>query len=244
MDLTDLRLEVRERLNELTADFYTTDEVDRAINEAVRRFCAEEPWPFLTTEWTSSIAADTAELDLPSDISLTRVFNLTISGDNLATPRTLERVSPQEGFLLRQTYFDKTSSPRFYYITRSNLDTDNAPPTTYTAKVIPTTDAAYDVEAQYMAVPATLTGTSEEPMVPTEYQEAIVAWATGKLFLKELQLSQKSSEQFRIYGTVLDQARRDLKAFNMDETVAWGRQQPMRGYFARPRVERIPPTLG
>ncbi len=235
MDLADLRLEVRERVNELTADFYTTDEVDRAINEGIRRFAAEEPWPFLVTEWTSSIAAATTDLDLPSDISLTRVFNITISGDNLITPRSLERVTPQEGFRLRQTYFNRTGSPRYYYITKSNLPDDEAPPTIYTAKVIPTTDAEYDVEAQYMAVPTVLTG---------EYQEAIVAWATGKLFLKELAISQKANEQFGIYRMVLDQARKDLKGFNIDETVAWGREQPLPRYRMQPRVERIPPTLG
>lgn len=244
MDLTDLRLEVRERLNELTADFYTTDEVDRAINEAIRRFCAEEQWPFLMTEWTSAIVTDDTELDLPSDVSLTRVFNLSIDGDNLSTARMLERVAPAEGFALRHQWQDHVGSPRWYYITRSNQSTDNAPPVTYTAKLVPQSDGDYDVEAQYMAIPATLTLASEEPMVPTEYQEAIVAWATGKLFLKELQISQKASEQFRIYGTVLEQARKDLRSFSQDEVVAWGRKQPMRGYWAITPADRTPPTLG
>lgn len=246
MDLTDLRLEVRERLNELTADFYTTDEVDRAINEAIRRFCAEEAWPFLMTEWTSAFTTDDDELDLPSDISLTRVFNLAISGTNLAIPRMLVRVDPNEGFVLRHQYSNSTGTPRWYYITRSNQSTDNAPPVTYTAKLVPASDGDYDVEAQYMCVPNTLTLTSEEPMVPYEYQEAIVAWATGKLFLKELGISQKASEQFGIYAKVLEQARKDLKAFSLDEVVAWGRRHPLRGQIAAtddPRF-RTPQNLG
>lgn len=246
MDLTALRLEVRERLNELTADFYTTDEIDRAINEAIRRFCAEETWPFLLTEWTSSFTTDDDELDLPSDVSLTRVFNIAISGTNLSRPRMLTRVDSKEGFVLRHEYSLSTGTPRWYYITRSNQNDDNAPPVTYTAKLVPASDGDYDVEAQYLAIPATLTGTSEEPMVPTEYQEAVVAWATGKLFLKELGISQKASEQFGIYAKVLEQARKDLRAFSLDEVVAWGRREPLRGMQAAtddPRF-RTPQNLG
>jgi len=244
VDMTDLRVEVRERVGELTADFWTNAEVDRAINEAVRRFCAEEPWPFLLTEWTSAVSAGADELDLPSDVSLTRVFNLSLSGVSIFQPVLLERVDPSEGFRLRFQYTDRNSTPRWYYIARSNQDLDNAPPIVYTARLIPTPEDNYDVEAQYMAVPLLLSGASDEPMIPVEYQEAIPAWAAGKLFLKELAISQKASEQFRIYGTVLDQARRDLKAFNLDEIVAWGRRQPMRGYWASPVESRIPPTLG
>jgi hypothetical protein len=189
--------------------------------------------------------ADDNELILPSDISLTRVFNLAVDGTNLASPQMLERVDPQEGFALRFQYDGHTGTPRWYYITRSNQSDDNAPPVTYTAKVIPVPDEAYDVEAQYFAVPTTLTGDAEEPMVPTEYQEAIVAWATGKLFLKELGISQKASEQFSLYAKVLEQARNDLKSFDLDETVALGRRLPTRGPWAQQTVrDRIPPILG
>lgn len=246
MDLTDLRLEVRERVGELSADFFTDSEVDRAINEAVRRFCVEEKWPFLLTEWTSTTVADSADLDLPSNVSLTRVFNVSISGGSLSRGAMLERVDPNEGFMLRHQYTDRTGAPRWYYITKSNLSDDEAPPVTYTAKLIPTPDATYDVEAQYMAVPVTLTGTAEEPMVPTEYQEAIPAWAAGKLFLKEQSVSQKASEQFGIYAKVLDQARKDLKEFSLDEVVAWGRKQPMPGggYSMGDARWRLPTNLG
>jgi hypothetical protein len=245
MDLADLRLEVRERVNELVADFFTDDEVDRAINEAVRRFCAEEKWPFLLTEWESTLDADDQELTLPSDVSLTRVFNLSISGGTLSIPRMLVRVDGNEGFALRHQYSLTTGTPRWYYISQSNQSADEAPPVTYTAKLIPTPDFDYEVEAQYMAVPVLLTGASDEPMVPTEYQEAIAAWATGKLFLKELGISQKASEQFSIYAKVLEQARADLRSFSLDEVVAWGREHPIThgvGFYGG--AVRLPPTLG
>jgi hypothetical protein len=246
VELSDIRTEVRERIGELSADFWTDDEVDRAINEAIRRFCIEEQWPFLLTEWDSSVTNGDDELDLPSNISLMRVFNISISGTTLVWPRMLIRVDPNEGFALRHQYTDHEGSPRWYYITRSDLSVTEAPPITYTARLIPTPDADFDVSAQYMAVPSVLGAPTDEPMVPDEYQEAVIAWAAGKLYLKEMQTSQKSSEQFGIYAKVLDQARKDLKSFSLDETVAWGRKQPLRGYWAEewdPRF-RVPPTLG
>lgn len=249
MELSALRLEVRERLNELTADFYTDSEVDRALNEAMRRFCAEEQWPFLMTEWDGpQLVADGYEIDLPNNVSLTRVFNLNIDGDSLDRPRMLVRVDPNEGFHLRFQYDGRTGTPRWYYIARSNLVSsgDEEPPIIYTARVIPTADATYDVEGQYMMVPTDLSAATDEPPIPFEYQEAMAAWATGKLILKELGISQKASEQFGLYAKVLEQARKDLKAFSLDEVVAWGRREPLRGYWADsfdPRF-RVPPTLG
>lgn len=226
MDLTTLRTETRERVGELTADFFTDAEVDRAINEAIRRFCAEEKWPFLLTEWSTTLDDASDELELPDNVSLTRLFNMTIDGDSLAHPRMLERVDPQEGFRLRHMHEDIEDAPWWYYITRSNLSVDEAPPVNYTAKFIPAPDADYTVEAQYMAVPVDLSGGSDEPMIPLEYQDAIPAWAAGKLFLKEMAVSQKASEQFGIYAKVLDQAKRDLMEFSLDEVVAWGRKHP------------------
>ncbi len=248
MDLADIRVQVRSIIGETSTytDFFTDVDVDHAINEAQRRFCSEEKWPFLLTEWESDLVEGTDTLDLPSDVSLTRVFNIAIDGSNLSQPRMLVRVDGNEGFRLRHLYTNHYGTPQWYYIANSNLKDDEAPPVTYTARVIPTPDADYTVEAQYMAVPATLSGPADEPMVPTEYQQAIVAWAAGTLFLNEQQISQKASEQFGIYAKVLETARNDLKSFSLDEIVAWGRQEPLAGFWGRtmdPRF-RTPPTLG
>jgi len=247
VDLEEMRTEVRERVGELTADFFTDAEVDRAINEGLRRFSAEEPWPWLYTEWSSAVIADADTLELPANVSLGRVFNLSISGGNLLRPRLLERLEPQAGFQSRFLYSASTGIPLFYYISSTNLGLDEAPPIVYTARLVPVADADYDVEALYHAVPALLSGASDEPMAPIEYQEAIVAWATGKLFLKEMAISQKANEQFAVYQKVLEQARNDVQSIHQDEVVAWGREQPLpfRQRTRRDYVyERIPPTLG
>jgi hypothetical protein len=232
MNLTTIRTEVRERVGELSADFFTDAEVDRAINEAIRRFAFEEKWPFLLTEWSSALDGDDPELALPSNISASRVFNLSIDSDSLPGPRILQRVDAREGFALRHQNSAATGIPQWYYIARSNQNDDNSPPIIYTAKVIPTPDQDYNVEALYMAVPIDLAAANDEPMIPEEYQDAIPAWAAGKLFLKEQAISQKASEQFGVYAKVLEQARLDYKSFNTDEIVAWGRRQPLRGRWA------------
>ena len=251
MDLTDLRLETRERLGELTADFWTDVEVDRAINEALNRFCMEEKWPFLLTDYSNTLAAATTELDLPDDVSLNRMFNLAVSGGSLSYGRMLERLSSADGFRQQFNAQALTGPPRWYYIIRSSAIVVGAPPTVYTVKFIPTPDVDYDLSGQYMAVPTMLSGAQDEPVIPTEYQEAIPARAAGKLFLKEnmAAISQKASEQFQLYFQVLAQARKDFKEFDLDETVAWGRshphgRRPGRGLMTNDPWNRIPPTLG
>lgn len=233
MDLTTIRLEVRERLGELTADFFTDDEVTRAINEAVRRFSNEERWPWLLTEHTGELEAGEDDYDLPEDIAPNRVFNMTVDDDSLIRARPLERVDPYEGFRLRHAYDGHTGCPRYYYTHNTNLQADDEGPITFTAKLIPTPDLAYTVEAQYYFVPIELSGGGDEPAVPVEYQDAIPAWAAGKLFLKEFQISQKAQEQFSIYGNIVQQARAEYMEPNTDMTSAWGREHPgERKYFS------------
>lgn len=245
MNLTTLRTEVRERVGELSADFYTDAEVDRAINEAQQRFASEERWPWLYTEWTSTLDGGDDSLTLPSNVSLNRVFNVSLSGGSLARPALIERLEPKSGFRARFMYDGYSGVPIYYYIHSSNQNDDNSPPVTYTARFIPTPDVDYDVEAQYLFTPLDLAAANDEPSCPEEYQEALVAWAAGKLYLKELAISQKAKEQFAIYGKVLDQAREDTLALTQDEEVAWGRRAPVHGRSMSERdyvMGRVPPA--
>src|SRR6266542_2953849 len=95
MDLTTLRLEVRERLGELNADFFTDAEVDRAINDAYRRFSSEERWPWLYIEWDTTLLSGVDYLDLPNDVSFNRVFNLSWPLQVLGGPKSLSASSRQ-----------------------------------------------------------------------------------------------------------------------------------------------------
>lgn len=110
-------LEVRARLQELTADFWLDDELLRAINEGINRFALEEKWPYLYTVATNqALAADEETLELQPGVSYERHFNmlLTFSGDT--RPRKPRRVHPSEGYDLRMNYHTSASEPLAYYI--------------------------------------------------------------------------------------------------------------------------------
>lgn len=224
MDLDTIRLEVRERLGELQADFFTDSEVDRAINDGLRRFSAEERWPWLVTEMTDGLAIDEDTLDLPQNVNVNRAFNISVSSESLLTPRILERVEPSAGFRLRHAYQLRPGAPRWYYLASANVD--GASTSVWTVRVVPTPEIDYDVEYQYHRYPDALAAVDDEPDIPEEYQDAVPSWAAGKLFLKEFSISQKASEQFQLYQKVLEQARKDMGQLSLDEDVAWGREQP------------------
>jgi len=242
--------EVRERIGETTEeDFFSDAEITRALNEGLRRFSNEERWPWLFSDFSQDLEASSDEMELPDDVALNRVFGLNIQDDTtLAGGQMLERVEPMEGFRLRHAHKDREAVPRYYYISKSNLSADQEPPIKYTAKLIPTPDLAYEVTGIYMFVPPLLSSVEEEPALPPEYQAALPAYAAGLLFLKELEISQKASEQFAIYNSILGNAVRETKRFNADEVVAWGRSKPSgrrwgRDYFPDIRT-RLPATLG
>jgi len=247
MDLEELIVEVRERIGEVTeADFFTDAEVTRALNEGLRRFSNEERWPWLFTEFSGTTTIDDENFDLPENIALNRVFGLNIMDDlTLAGGQMLERVQPMEGFRLKHQYRNYDGVPRWYYVSHTNLDTTAEPPVIYTAKLIPVPDLEYEVTGIYMFVPPALSGTSDEPALPEEYQDALPAYAAGILFLKELQISQKAGEQFALYNAILANAVKETKQFDADEVVAWGRSKPVRRMgFGESILSRIPSTLG
>lgn len=240
MDLTTLRLEVRERLGELSADFFTDVEVDRAINEAVKRFTAEEPWPWLVSTASGTVVAPATTLTLPNDVSLGRVFNLS-AGRNSYTMFTLERLEASAGFRAKFRFVDGASDPSWYYVQSSSAND-------YVVRFVPhpASGVTWNYELLYHRVPATLSGGTDTPDMPEEYQEAVPAWATGKLWLKEFGVSNKASEQFSLYQKVVDQARKDTMTLQRDEDVAWGREMPESRFRTREDwlLGRIPPTLG
>src|SRR6185436_13344270 len=104
--------------------FFTDAEVDRAINLAQTTFTAEEPWPWLYTEWATTIAEGQDTLELLDNVSIHRTFNLSIFGGSLNKGRILERVSPDEGFRIRHEYEGLTQPPSYYYLTSASVDAD------------------------------------------------------------------------------------------------------------------------
>ena len=244
MNLGEARTEVRERLGEIEADFFTDAEINRAINEAILRFSMEERWPWLYTEGTDAIAVDENTLELPVNVSPNRAFNVSIGGDVISPPRPLERVTPEAGFRLRSVYASHNGMPRWYYLTAVAIDGSG---TMYSMKLVPTADQDYDIEYQYVRVPDAVVSDTDVLDAPDEFVDAIPAWAAGKLFLKEFSVSQKANEQFSIYGDLVNKARAEFKEPGVDQVVAWGREHPGEDRVVSERdyiLGRVPPTLG
>lgn len=249
MDLATIRLEVRERVGELSADFFSDAEVDRAIDDGYRRFTNAELWPWLVSErggdGTEILTADDNHFDFPDDVNVNRVMNFSVDGGSLAFPRELERVDPGSGVWLRHRYSQSSGVPIWYYVAGA-LTTDGI--YAATARIVPAPEIDYDVEYQYFRKVMTMTQADEVPDVPSEYVDAIPSWAAAKLFLKEVQFASKAGEQLSIYGQVLDQARADKNKLVQDRTVAWGREIPTERFRRKDLNQapwnRIPLVLG
>jgi len=77
--LTEMVVDVRERIGEDSADFFTDAEVIRALNLGVTTFTAEEAWPWLYTEFSLTLGEGQTELELPSNVSIHRAFAIRLS---------------------------------------------------------------------------------------------------------------------------------------------------------------------
>jgi hypothetical protein len=325
VDVSTAVLEIRARLQELTADFWTASEVLRALNEGVRRFAAQERWPWLWTVETGTQPASTSDLELVTGVPLHRVFNLMATFDGDPRPRFPKRVEAPEGMRLRGQFYTESSEPVAYYLVstsdsganevqsiantgstagtftitfdgqttttisrgaskatikdalvalsnispgdikvtggplgtntvfvefKGNLASENVPVMTLggtttdmtvatvtgggtpagtyisTVRFVPTVNREFDFEYAYMRVPSTLSADSDVLDVPEEYAMGPIAYATGHLWLKELRDSRKADEQFGLFQSVVDDAKRELRKLDSDTNIAWGRTQP------------------
>lgn len=210
-------VEVRQRLGEDIEDFWKTDHIVRMLNEGIKRFAMEEKWHWLYTSRPGiPVAQGATTLPLEDEVDVSRHFSLLLTdGTESYAPR---RVSPADGLRLRT--LGRTGSPQFYFVASNAAGTQNL-------YLNPAADRAYTAEYFYIRTPAELAAGTTEPDLPAPYHEAVVAWATGMLWLKELNGGGKAGEQFALYREVLEQARQDQKRLSIDESVVWGRQDPM-----------------
>jgi hypothetical protein len=240
--------EVRARLQELVADFWTDAELYRALNEGITRFAMEEKWPYLYTISTGTVVtAGTATMPIVAGVAYEREFNLilTLTGDS--RPRMPARVSPNEGYRLRRTYYTNSQEPIAYYIA-SEAGVLTTGVYTATVRFVPPMTRNATVEYQYIRDPVlVLSGATTEHLdVPPEFVMGPIAYATGHLFLKELQFSQKADEQFGLYRKVVQDAMRESRKLTPDSGFAWGSNQPQFGYIDDDVFTELvtPPMLG
>jgi hypothetical protein len=218
--------EIRARLQELVADFWTSTEVLNALNEGVKRFSAEEKWPWLQTVVTNgSLTTPWTDFPLPENVDINHISNLAVYFSGDTRPREVTRITPGQGFERLMRDYRAQPEPGAYFVA-SATDADNDGQYIYTVTFVPPLNRNATVKYLYQRVPALMTGSTEGMDCPEEYAMGPIAYATGLLWLKELQDSRKADEQFGLYGQVVDSAKKNMRKFAGDSDFAWGAEGP------------------
>jgi hypothetical protein len=222
--------EVRARIGELTADFWTSNEVYRALNEGLKRFSAQERWPWLFTRVTNgSLSASTEDFALPENVDFSRFFHLQVYFSGDSRPYMPRRVTPAEAYRLMQSYYTDTAYPVAYFISAA-ADSDLDGQVIYTITFVPAMTRAATLKYTYLRTPAIVDSSDDLLDIPEQYAMGVVAYATGLLWLKELQDGRKAEEQFALYQSVVDDAKRESRRLGSDEDFSWGKSEPEYGW--------------
>lgn len=248
MDLSAIRTQVRDIIGELVADFWTDAELNRYITEAQFRFLAEANWPWLITGSTATVTAAQATVALTESFEPTNLVAVRLTKDGDTRTYLPKRVTPQKGFDLTTMFSTSTTAsyPEWYYLS-AVADADSNNLYIYTLTLIPTPTSAMTLTFLYLRDAADLSGDTVEPDLPVEFHKALVHYAAGTAWLKELNGGPKAQEQFDLYALIVEQAKREFFADPDDTPVVMGKDEPQ--YSRRrppsdPWLLRIPETLG
>lgn len=245
MDLSSILTEVRDILGEESQDFWSDAELTRYVNEGQRRFAAEERWNWLITEGIGQLDADDPELLLVEGVDPNRHMNIRLQKDGDTATRAYlpVKVAPTKGFELGTLYSTTSSYPEWFYITRVYSDMEDGSYQTV-VKFVPTPNALMDVTYQYFRTPAPLEAGPDVPDLPVDFHKALVHYAAGTGWLKELNGGKKAQEQFDLYAVVRDQARDEQASQAPDDYLVAGKNEPQLPQGRRDVMSRIPEILG
>lgn len=248
MDLLAIRTQVRDVIGETAADFWGDAELNRYITEAQFRFLGEANWPWLITGSTAAVVAATATVALAESVEPQNIVavRLTKTGDT----RTYlpKRVTPQKGFDLLTRFSTSTTAsyPQWYFVSAvADVDTDNL--YIYTLTLIPTPTSAMTLTFLHLRDGTDLSADTVEPDLPVEFHKALVHFAAGTAWLKEVNGGPKAAEQFQLYSEVVNQAKREFFSDPDDTPIVMGKDEPqfsLRRPPTDPWLLRIPETLG
>jgi hypothetical protein len=225
MNRLTIRTEVRDIIGEDSADFWTDAELNRHINEGLKRWTGENRWSYLLTESTGQLLAGDADYQLTEGVADYRHLNIMLTRDGDTRPYLAKRVSPARGFRLRQAYYTPQSYPTWFYVT-SAVDVDNDGVFITTIKFIPEPTNNVDLEFQHYRTPEPLDADLDVPDMPLAYHKALVHFAAGTAWLKELSAGQKAQEQFSLYDAIVREAQGDEESAADDEVLVWGGDTP------------------
>jgi hypothetical protein len=155
VNLSQMRLAVLDRLGVSPADtFYTAQQLNGFINEALSAVSNEEYWPWAQGAETLTTVAGTASY-APLDATWNATKALYISGFDPMTLCSLQEVDA----------ITVQGQPVQYAVFQEKLI------------LSPTPDGVYSITHQYMKSEPDLTSDTSTPLMPSEFHWAIVAFA-------------------------------------------------------------------
>lgn len=186
------------------SDSTTRNRVKEWINMGQDDFVLRELWPFRETTGTLSTVAGTQEYDLSTnftDLDEQNIISVAIQDSNHAK---LQYVPFNQ---LRESYpdldYDGASVPLYYYIKANQIG------------FWPVPSAVYSIAIDYYKVPTALSSDSDTSIIPTQYRQALNAFALSKEndYNTDPDLAVK---EMNTYEQILDKARHNLLAQPVD----------------------------
>lgn len=185
---------VKARFGDANAEIYDADYYCNAVNEAYSACIASSPyWPFLETNTTSlSITAGANSVSLPTDAW--RVLTLFNTTDKL----------PMREITGRRSYVDLYPDPTTITGTPIQYRLFNR-----TIFVYPTPTVTTAFSLDYPVRPARLTSGSSEPVIPDQYQDAIIMHAVATAHIDDGNLEQYAAHM-EMYASRIQAMKEDL----------------------------------
>lgn len=209
MTFTQLQAEVRARLDEATANFYSDQDVKDALNEAYQEMADESEW--YERNATIALTANAVYYDLSSASILTDEFLSLRWCYNTQTTRWLE---PSSVYDLDRQYraWENTTGAPDYFFMRGLWNVGLYPKPAATSGT---------VRLYYSAVPAALSAGGDTPSFHQEFHLGLVEYALYDLYGQDAETKEalRHWQQYRGYA---------------DGLRAW-----VQGRISRPRLESM-----
>lgn len=225
MNLAEMRADVRERIGERSANFWTDTFITRKLNEGQRRFAREDRWTWLQAIQTGiPVPEGTSSIELIDGVDVSRHFAVVLTYEGGDVPVIPTRIKAPNARQMQKLY-TTSGEPMYWYAAQTvtnEYESGDALEVASVIKLVPAADKAYTAEYFYIRDPADMVADEDECEIPEAYQEAVIAWATAQCWLKELNGERKAQSEFSLYNTVLSQAKADQAGLALDEKLSWG----------------------
>lgn len=188
--LAAMETEVRDEINEATAGFWTSAEIKRWLNRGNRdltrayRLAADSAQSITTADGTEFYA-------LASDFGAPAKVEIVDTSDSTSWA-SLRRIHPKERI-------DGKGEPAGYYIKGARI------------YLSPIPDGVYTVRVWYYRDAPTLTSSSDEPIIPSEFHDLIVDFAIARAKQKD------DDPAYQTYDERYEKGKREMVEQRMSE---------------------------